>query len=574
MANIQEHLNTIKNSIYGKEVRGAIHDSIKQCYDDASVEYDNANMEVKLARGVYNTLNDRLEESDKIQKEFSSQLDNIAMYNEHKLPAKKYLGERNYYTVSFFGDSIIAGDYNEPIIKNRCPNVFWECCYNKNFNVINDLTDFDNPLIDGNDTITKTLSDTTFENYQYIMKATSDNKPRFFSDDFLIDNTKNYIVEFDIDSTLLNQANINIRVGCTTSTGFDYYEDNSYYNEKTNKKIYLKLDLNSLSERFGQITKIKIGFRLNTVSYDETVKISNIKLYKTNIIDNILERYLSTKAGVYDVGWRLRFVTTNNEKRPRYLTKIMRISEEMKNKKYVIKATIVKENYHGDEKIQTRLWLNDNTSNLVDLYNGQIIESGNNITILGYFDFKELLSKNPTATKFAYGLVMESTHNDSSFYLEKLEMVEVTKFVNVINNGISGDTTTGGVKRLQTVLDEKPNLCFIAFGTNDIRNGTSLETYLDNIKIIINELKNIGTTPIIATLPPLPQGQNNYNKVDEWNRQIKYFAVKNGCRVWDRFWHFENGDLKYIVDGRHPGTIGYRILGETSFQIALGELSN
>ena len=171
MANIQEHLNTIKNSIYGKEVRGAIHDSIKQCYDDASVEHDNANMEVKLARGVYNTLNDRLEESDKIQKEFSSQLDNIAMYNEHKLPAKKYLGERNYYTVSFFGDSIIAGDYNEPIIKNRCPNVFWECCYNKNFNVINDLTDFDNPLIDGNDTITKTLSDTTFENYQYIMKA-------------------------------------------------------------------------------------------------------------------------------------------------------------------------------------------------------------------------------------------------------------------------------------------------------------------------------------------------------------------------------------------------------------------
>ena len=76
MANIQEHLNTIKNSIYGKEVRGAIHDSIKQCYDDASVEHDNANMEVKLARGVYNTLNDRLEESDKIQKEFSSSLDN------------------------------------------------------------------------------------------------------------------------------------------------------------------------------------------------------------------------------------------------------------------------------------------------------------------------------------------------------------------------------------------------------------------------------------------------------------------------------------------------------------------
>ena len=74
---IQNYLDKIKTALFGKDVRQAIHDAIKQCYDDASVEHDNANMEVKLARGVYNTLNDRLEESDKIQKEFSSSLDNM-----------------------------------------------------------------------------------------------------------------------------------------------------------------------------------------------------------------------------------------------------------------------------------------------------------------------------------------------------------------------------------------------------------------------------------------------------------------------------------------------------------------
>ena len=77
MANIQNELNNIKNAIYGKDVRNSIHDAIKTCYDDASVNNDNANMEVKLARGTHNTLNDRLCEVDEKQNSLSSQLEHI-----------------------------------------------------------------------------------------------------------------------------------------------------------------------------------------------------------------------------------------------------------------------------------------------------------------------------------------------------------------------------------------------------------------------------------------------------------------------------------------------------------------
>lgn len=59
---IQNYLNQIKNAIFGKDIRQAIYDAIKQCYDDASIEHDNANMEVKLARGGYSTLNARLDD--------------------------------------------------------------------------------------------------------------------------------------------------------------------------------------------------------------------------------------------------------------------------------------------------------------------------------------------------------------------------------------------------------------------------------------------------------------------------------------------------------------------------------
>ena len=71
---ITNKLNQIKNAIYGKEVRGAIHDAIKQVYDDASVNHDNANMEVKMARGTHNTLNDRLDNVDEIQVQTNAQL--------------------------------------------------------------------------------------------------------------------------------------------------------------------------------------------------------------------------------------------------------------------------------------------------------------------------------------------------------------------------------------------------------------------------------------------------------------------------------------------------------------------
>lgn len=72
---IQNYLNQIKTAVFGKDVRQSIHDAIKQCYDDASVDNDNANMEVKLARGTHETLNDRITENEKNQEKLSSDLD-------------------------------------------------------------------------------------------------------------------------------------------------------------------------------------------------------------------------------------------------------------------------------------------------------------------------------------------------------------------------------------------------------------------------------------------------------------------------------------------------------------------
>ena len=63
MANITQELNKIINAIFGRDVRQAIHDAIKKVYDDAA-QNGNANMEVSFARGLFNTLAERLNSSD------------------------------------------------------------------------------------------------------------------------------------------------------------------------------------------------------------------------------------------------------------------------------------------------------------------------------------------------------------------------------------------------------------------------------------------------------------------------------------------------------------------------------
>lgn len=66
MASITELVKNIRNAILGKDVRESIAGAIEQCYEDAS-KNGNANMEVTEARGSFDTLNKRLNNSDNVK---------------------------------------------------------------------------------------------------------------------------------------------------------------------------------------------------------------------------------------------------------------------------------------------------------------------------------------------------------------------------------------------------------------------------------------------------------------------------------------------------------------------------
>ena len=74
----------------------------------------------------------------------------------------------------------------------------------------------------------------------------------------------------------------------------------------------------------------------------------------------------------------------------------------------------------------------------------------------------------------------------------------------VVNAGVSGDTTTDGLNRLNEVLAAKPRIAIVEFGGNDGLRGLPVETTRANLEQIVLALQNAHIRVLLAgmTLPP------------------------------------------------------------------------
>jgi len=74
----------------------------------------------------------------------------------------------------------------------------------------------------------------------------------------------------------------------------------------------------------------------------------------------------------------------------------------------------------------------------------------------------------------------------------------------IVNDGVSGDTTTDGLERVQTVIALKPAIVIVEFGGNDGLRGLPVSTTRDNLDQIIVALRKAGAKVVLAgmTLPP------------------------------------------------------------------------
>lgn len=77
--------------------------------------------------------------------------------------------------------------------------------------------------------------------------------------------------------------------------------------------------------------------------------------------------------------------------------------------------------------------------------------------------------------------------------------------VEIINASISGDTTSGGLSRMRSLLERtKPNIVLVELGANDALRGLPLNMTKNNMLEMVRLIKSSGARPILAgmQIPP------------------------------------------------------------------------
>ncbi|WP_240607819.1 arylesterase [Pararhodobacter oceanensis] len=73
--------------------------------------------------------------------------------------------------------------------------------------------------------------------------------------------------------------------------------------------------------------------------------------------------------------------------------------------------------------------------------------------------------------------------------------------VNLVNAGVSGDTTAGGLSRLDWTLAERPDAMIVALGGNDLLRGLDPGLSRDNLAAILARLQAEGIPALLIGMP-------------------------------------------------------------------------
>lgn len=130
----------------------------------------------------------------------------------------------------------------------------------------------------------------------------------------------------------------------------------------------------------------------------------------------------------------------------------------------------------------------------------------------------------------------------------------------IINRGISGDTTSGVLHRME-LLGNHPKFCFVMIGINDFSRGASVEEVYGNCVKIIDTLEEKKITPMVQSVLLTDRPYLN-PKVDALNRKLKALAESKKLCFIDLNPHLSSGgilDEKFTLDGLHLNARGYQI---------------
>ncbi|MDA0738267.1 MAG: arylesterase [Nitrospirae bacterium] len=143
----------------------------------------------------------------------------------------------------------------------------------------------------------------------------------------------------------------------------------------------------------------------------------------------------------------------------------------------------------------------------------------------------------------------------------------------VINAGVSGDTTAGGLRRLDWVLKSKPSIVIVELGANDALRGQPLAAMYSNLSELITRLRDSETAVVLAGMKIPPNYGLDYTTGFE--SIFEQLAREHGVTLIPFLLEgvAARPELNQ-ADGIHPTAAGYEIVADTVMAALVPLLEN
>lgn len=133
--------------------------------------------------------------------------------------------------------------------------------------------------------------------------------------------------------------------------------------------------------------------------------------------------------------------------------------------------------------------------------------------------------------------------------------------VEVLNAGVSGDTSAGGVSRIDWVLRARPDVLVLELGGNDALRGQPLENTERNLRIIVERAREAGARVIILGMDvPTNYGPDYGGRFSAMYARIAEDLDVAYVPGFIREVGLNRGLMQ--LDGIHPTAAGHRRLAE------------
>ena len=150
-----------------------------------------------------------------------------------------------------------------------------------------------------------------------------------------------------------------------------------------------------------------------------------------------------------------------------------------------------------------------------------------------------------------YGL-----ENGESFPVQLEKRLQAAGYdVDVVNAGVSGDTTAGGLARIEWTLVDRPEIVIVELGGNDALRGLDPAQVYANLDRILTQLKTAGCRVILAGM--LAPRNLGYEYSSKFDRVYPDLAKRHSVLFYPFFLEGVATDHKLNqADGIHPNAAG------------------